>query len=56
MRLRPRDTPSNSSGFKARKRTLLARTHSVAGSDGGAEHWGILAPLIETCKMNGVDP
>ena len=27
-----------------------------AGSDGGAEHWAILASLIETCKRNGVDP
>ncbi len=27
-----------------------------AGSDGGAENWGIVASLIETCKLNGVDP
>jgi transposase len=27
-----------------------------AGSDGGGEHWAILASLIETCKLNGVDP
>jgi transposase len=27
-----------------------------AGSDGGAEHWAILASLIETCKLNGIDP
>jgi transposase len=27
-----------------------------AGSDGGGEHWGILASLIETCKLNGIDP
>ncbi|MFI5023056.1 MAG: IS66 family transposase [Alphaproteobacteria bacterium] len=27
-----------------------------AGSDGGAEHWAILASLIETCKLNAVDP
>src|SRR5208283_1299413 len=27
-----------------------------AGSDGGAENWAILASLIETCKLNGVDP
>ena len=26
-----------------------------AGSDGG-EHWAILASLIETCKLNGIDP
>jgi hypothetical protein len=27
-----------------------------AGSDGGGEHWAIHATLIETCKLNGVDP
>ncbi|MFZ5504839.1 MAG: IS66 family transposase [Pseudomonadota bacterium] len=27
-----------------------------AGSDGGGEHWATLASLIETCKLNGMDP
>jgi hypothetical protein len=27
-----------------------------AGSDGGAEHWAIIASLVETCKLNHVDP
>jgi transposase len=27
-----------------------------AGSDGGGEHWAILASFIETCKLNRVDP
>lgn len=27
-----------------------------AGSDGGAEHWAVIASLIETCKLNGVEP
>jgi transposase len=27
-----------------------------AGSDGGAEHWAAIASLIETCKLNGIDP
>lgn len=27
-----------------------------AGSDGGAEHWAVIASLIETCKLNRVDP
>ena len=27
-----------------------------AGSDGGGEHWAILASLIETCKLNDIDP
>jgi transposase len=27
-----------------------------AGSDGGAEHWAVIASLIETCKLAEVDP
>jgi hypothetical protein len=27
-----------------------------AGSDGGGENWAIVASLIETCKLCGVDP
>jgi len=27
-----------------------------AGSDGGGEHWAILASLIETCKLNAINP
>jgi hypothetical protein len=27
-----------------------------AGSDGGGEHWAVIASLIETCKLNDVDP
>ena len=27
-----------------------------AGSDGGAENWAIVASLIETCKLNAVNP
>jgi hypothetical protein len=27
-----------------------------AGSDGGGEHWAILASPVETCKLNGIDP
>ncbi len=27
-----------------------------AGSDGGGEHWAIIASLVETCKFSGVDP
>lgn len=35
---------------------LGRKNHLFAGSDGGAEHWAVLASLIETCKLNGVDP
>ena len=27
-----------------------------AGSDGGGEHWATIASLVETCKLNEVDP
>ena len=27
-----------------------------AGSDGGADHWATISSLIETCKLNDVDP
>ena len=27
-----------------------------AGSDSGAEHWAVIASLIETCKLNNVEP
>jgi transposase len=27
-----------------------------AGHDAGADNWAVIASLIETCKMNGVDP
>jgi transposase len=35
---------------------LGRKNHLFAGSDGGGEHWAVIASLIETCKMNGVDP
>jgi len=35
---------------------LGRKNHLFAGSDGGAEHWAMLASLIETCKLNGIDP
>ena len=28
----------------------------LAGHDAGAENWAVIASLIETCKLNGVDP
>jgi hypothetical protein len=35
----------------------LSRKNALfAGSDGGAAHWATIASLIETCKLNGVDP
>jgi transposase len=28
----------------------------LAGSDGGGEHWAVIASLIETSKLTGIDP
>ena len=33
-----------------------AQNHLFAGSDEGGRYWAIHASLIETCKMNDVDP
>jgi hypothetical protein len=27
-----------------------------AGSDGGADRWAVVASLLETAKLNGIDP
>jgi transposase len=35
---------------KGRKNSLFA------GSDGGARHWAIVASLVATAKLNGVEP
>ena len=35
----------------------LSRKNALfAGSDGGAEHWAIVASLIETRELNDIDP
>jgi transposase len=36
--------------------TLNRKNALFAGSDGGAEHWATIASLIETCKLNDIDP
>jgi hypothetical protein len=43
-------------GQNDRAIALGRKNHLFAGSDGGGEHWAVIASLIETCKMNGVDP
>jgi hypothetical protein len=35
---------------------LGRKNHLFAGSDGGGARWAILCSLIETCKMNHVEP
>jgi transposase len=36
--------------------TLNRKNALFAGSDGGGEHWAILASIIETAKLNSVNP
>lgn len=35
---------------------LTRKNALFAGSDGGAEHWAVIASLVETCKLNDIDP
>ena len=35
---------------------LRRKNALFAGSDGGADRWAVVASLIETCKLNGVEP
>ncbi|MGY4287132.1 transposase [Bradyrhizobium sp. LM2.7] len=35
---------------------LGRKNHLFAGSDGGGERWAIICSLIETCKLNDVEP
>jgi transposase len=42
---------------RAMRPIALSRKNSLfAGSDEGGENWACLASLIETCKLNGVNP
>ncbi|NKL36143.1 IS66 family transposase [Rhizobium sophorae] len=38
------------------ERTISRKNALFAGHDAGAENWATIASLIETCKVNGVDP
>ena len=42
---------------RAMRPIALNRKNSLfAGSDSGAEHWAVMASIIESCKLNGVNP
>lgn len=36
--------------------TLGRKNHLFAGSDGGADRWAVVASLLATAKLNGVEP
>jgi transposase len=47
----------NNSVERAMRPVCLSRKNSLfAGSDQGGENWACLASLIETCKLNRVNP
>ena len=43
-------------GRMTRRLPSPGRMRSSPGSDGGAAHWAVIASLIETCKLIGVEP
>jgi transposase len=43
-------------GQNERATALGRKNHLFAGSDGGGIRWAIVCSLIETCKLNGVEP
>jgi transposase len=47
---------SNTVERSIRPLALTRKNALFAGSDGGAESWAVITSLIETCKLNGVDP
>jgi transposase len=47
---------SNTVERSIRPIALNRKNALFAGSDGGAEHWAVIASLIETCKLNDVEP
>ncbi len=52
----PPSLPAKSEFFRLCKDLHNRKNALFAGSDGGAEHWAILASLIETSKLCGVEP
>jgi len=47
---------SNAVERSIRPITLNRKNALFAGSDGGGENWAVIASLVETCKLCGVDP
>ena len=47
---------SNTVKRSIRPLALTRKNALFAGSDRGGSHWAVIASLVETCKLNGVDP
>ncbi len=52
----PASDPANNRFLRLCKALHNRKNHLFAGSDGGAEHWAILVSLIETCKLDAINP
>jgi transposase len=50
------DLDSNIVERSMRPQALTRKNALFAGHDHGAENWAIVASLIETCKLGGIDP
>ena len=50
------DLDSNIVERAMRPQALTRKNALFAGHDDGAENWAVVASLIETCKLNGIDP
>jgi transposase len=50
------DLDSNIVERSMRPQALTRKNALFAGHDDGAKNWAIAASLIETCKLNGIDP
>jgi transposase len=50
------DLDSNIVERSMRPQALTRKNALFAGHDDGAVNWAMLASLIETCKLNGIDP
>ncbi len=50
------DLDSNIVERSMRPQALTRKNALFAGHDNGAENWAVVASLIETCKLSGVDP
>ncbi len=49
-------THTNAVERAIRPNTLTRKNALFAGSDAGAQHWATAMTLIQTAKLNGIDP
>ena len=47
---------SNTVERAIRPLALTRKNALFAGSDRGGQHWAVISSLVETCKLNGIEP